>query len=209
MPGRHYNRRVRKNAGNSYVPLYIEPRALVTTTGECDLLKVHEYFYYIIDLITEQFNFTETIAALNVVVESLTTKLDYYNILNRIENDLLSVVDNISNGINGQLIKCRIDYIKNIIDELPPSCQDIGPVSDMTLQLLDYILTETDFNVIRTDINKVLNFLNTTFPNISLINDIQDKLIDIICDIASKTNPPIIQMRINYVQTLVTQIQLN
>lgn len=209
MPGRHYRRRVQRNVMNSYIPVYIEPQALVKRTGDCDLVKVHEYFYYIIDIITEKFNFTEAIAALNDVVEAVTTKVEYSNILDRIENDLLSVVDNVSNGINGQLIKCRIDHIRKMIDELPTACEDIGPVSDMTLQLLDYMLTETDFNVIRTDINEVLNFLNRTFPNIQVINDVQDKLIDIICDIGGGINPALIKMRIDYVQTLVSKIRLD
>ncbi len=209
MPGRYYRRRVRKNVMNSYVPVYIEPQALVKRTGECDLVKVHEYFYYILDVIMEQFNYTEALAGLNDIVEAITSKIEYHNILEKIENNLLSVTENIINGASPHIIKCRIDYIKRYIDELPPSCQDLGPVSDMILQLIDYMITESDFNVIRNDINEVRSFLTETFPNIMVINEVQDKLLEIICNISERTNPKIIEMRLCYIQNLIKQIHLS
>jgi hypothetical protein len=213
MPSSHYRRRLRNNSYNSYHPTYIETKYnFITNTGECDIVKIHQAFYNIIDLIIEQFNFTEAVISLQGIINRVQEKVDYYNIIDTIENNLLSVASNILDGASINIITTRINYIKSFIDTLPASsalCDDLGPVSDMILDILNLMISTNNFDDIRQNINHVHTLLTTSFPNITVINLIQDNLLQIICNIKDNIGYGIIHTRINYVQGLIKQIILS
>lgn len=207
MPSPSYRRRLRQpNAVFPLTNLYLEGAPAASRIRDCELQKMYDFFYKALDLIIQQFSLTEAVSSLHDILDKVNTKVDYYNLLEHIENNLLSIVQNITSGTSIGVIVSRVEYIKKFIDALPPSCQDLGPISTMIMELLDVIIGANDFTTIKNKITTLQNTITTTFPNMNLIVQIQEALCDIISNISDGSPSNIIEFRINYVRSLIAQI---
>lgn len=215
MPGTTYKRRLRNNRiGNTYLNKFIYPdntpfmlnNLNEDFSGKDQLIRIQNYFYKILDLIIQHNNFTTVLSALNQIIDSVKSYVDYYKIIDMIENDLLSIVLNISDSINPGLIKIRIECVKSYIDQLPPKCQNICTVPPMILELIDSITNNVNFSIVRNNISELQNFITEKYGKLEKYNLIQDNLLSIICNIGEGITTGIVETRVEYVRTLISQL---
>jgi hypothetical protein len=208
MPSTHYRRKLR-SVYNSSSRRYIVPTILMMMEGEDEITKTQNYFYKILESITLYNDFTDARSQLETVIDSTTSIVEFYKIIENIENNLLAVVENIGDGINPGIICARIEHIKTIINTLPADSTVPGYVSEMMLQIIDLISTSIDFTLIRSNLNSIQNYVNDTFgtiDSVDKINTIQTNLIDIICNIKDGIGSGIICTRVDYIKTLIEQL---
>ena len=226
MPSTSYRRKLRSAITNSTTPtIYLynsdfilppvvppvtptpPPHIVETEKKICDIDKLRNHFYRVLEMITEQSEFVDTVAELNDIVKTVHTHVEYYKILDDIEYNLLATVINISDNINPKLIKVRIDYIKTFIDKLPPICQEPGPVSEMILDLINSIIQSVSLEKVTDTINNIQHYIQDSYGTIETmetIQTIQTNLLSIIDNIGSGITSKIITVRVNYVkETLI------
>jgi hypothetical protein len=178
----------------------------VASSENCDLNILQKHFYRIIDNIIQYNNFTETVTDLQNMLESVECYMDYYNLLDCIETNILSVVCNIIDNTSAGIIQTRVDYIKTIIDKLSSNCQQDCEVPSMFLQLIDLLINQVDLKTISQNILDIQFYLNTTYSHLDLIHEIQNILLGVVTNIGEGTPNGIISCRIEYVRGLIRQI---
>jgi hypothetical protein len=207
MPNPRYRRKLRANQERS-VPCYITlPYVVQIQKGDCDIDKIHQYFYTSIDLIIEHMNFTEAVSNLNAIVQSVSSYIEYYKILESIEETLLSTAINIIDGASVQIIRQRITYVKTIIDSLPPLCQEHGPVSDMILQVMDTLIQSLNTHSISGTITQIQTYIQDRYGHMTQIEEIQTNLLSVIDSIGSGASPNIISLRIQFIRELLSAVK--
>ena len=184
----------------------ILPPIVKIQPGECDIDKIRNYFYKVIDMIIEHSNFTDTAVILNDIIHSVHTKVEYYKILDVIEHKLLSTVNNITENVNPKIIKVRIDYIKTYIDKLPPLCGEPGPISKMILELINSIIECVNFEKVTDTIHTIHTYIEDTYgtcETFEKIELIQKSLTSIVENIGNGVTSQIINMRVKYVKDIL------
>jgi len=159
-------------------------------------------------MIIQHNDFTLIISNLQRIIDSTQSIVDYYTILDTIEHNLLSTVLNISENINPGIIKIRIEYIRTYIDQLPPGCVKISPISDMILQVINSIINSVDFSQVIKNITDIQTTLTRTYGEMTYINHIHNIILSIICNISENTNSAIISERVKYLREIISDFKL-
>ena len=191
----------------SILPIYIQtlPAEVERQKGDCDIDKIRNYFYKVIDMIIEHSKFTETAVVLNDIIQTVSTQVEYYRIMELIETNLLSTVVNISENVNSNIIGLRIEYIKTYINELPPMCQETGPISKMILEVIESIIQSVSFEKVTRTIEGIQTYIQDTYGSFEKIETIQTNLLSIIENIGNGVTTPIISLRVNFVKDMILQ----
>ena len=213
MPSASYRRKLRNKAVSApiAVPIY-----LVSSTdygiqdcSESELNQIRQTFYRILDMITKHENFTEIIALIQSIITRMATRVEYYEVLDIIEHKLISVVENISDSVSPSIILARIEYIKTVIEKLEPDCAELGPVSKLILEILDYIIGTVSFEPVRSKLSYIQTYIAEKYGSgeeLCKIRTVQDTLLDIICNIGEAAPLGIIGERIEYVRLLIDKL---
>lgn len=212
MPSKKYRRKLRnpyyKNSITYIIDKNTDIYPVYAVECESELVKTQNYFYKILDMIIQHNDFTIIVSDLQNIIKTTQSIVDYYKIIDIIEKNLISVVCNISDNINPGIIQSRIDYIKSYIDQLPPGCMKISPISDMLLEVINSIINSVDFSIVTTNINNIQKLINKTYGEITYINHIQDNILSIICNISDNTNSAIISERVQYLKEIISDYKL-
>jgi len=202
-----YRRKLRKPIGSiSKYILSSNVSTVSSNVSNSELITIQNKFCKILDNIILYNDFSLNISELHSILESTRTIVDYHKLIDNIQNILLSVVCNISNSVNSNIIQTRIDYIKTYIDVLPEGHLNLSPLSDMILRLIDHIVTTMDFSSINNDINTIQLYINKNYTNTLHVENIQNTILSIICNIGQNTNTNIITNRIQYLRELIDQL---
>ncbi len=213
MPSSSYKRRLRSspncNRNTAYIakPIY-RPIILTNFEGDTELIRIQNYFYKVIDMIIENNTLADAILTLNNIITEVKSRVELYKIIDIIESQLLSLVVNISDETPLGIIQGRIDYIKTIIDTLPPDCEEYGPVSIMILEVITSIQSSVSFDTVIKNILDIQKYITDTYGNMDTITLIQDNLLGIIENIAEGdgASTGIINTRLDYVKTLISTL---
>lgn len=193
---------------------YIVPPIIISIqnnnnfSGECEIDKIMNYFIYIIDNIINQNNLTDSISHLQTILntDSIKTQVEYYKIMEIIENDLVSTVMNISDNINYGIIKCRIEYINKLIDTLPDNIRCAETLPSMILQVIEDIIGGISLDTIITNINDITTYINDKYGVIDKFIDIQNNILSIIDNITEGIPSGIISMRSQTVKSMIDEL---
>jgi len=210
MPSNKYKRNLR-NTFDTSTKKYITVTPItstITSTRKSDLLVIQEHFYTILDNIIQYNDLTTNISLIHDIIYSTQSVADYYKIINIIENNILSVISNISYNNNSDIINMRLDYIKSYIEQIPQNCQILSPLSDTLLEFIDSFINNIDFTVINNNIQQLHSIINYKYVEVSQINRIQDILLSIVSNIEYNTPTDIINDRIEYVRYLISEFSL-
>jgi len=207
MPSSSYRRKLRKPIGQ--VSKYIVPVVISNTTHSCDseLVIIQKYFYKVLDDITLYNDFTSNISVLHSILAHTRSIIEFHKLIDNIQNTILSIVCNISNNVNSNIIQTRIDHIKTYINALPEGCLNLSPLSDMILQLINHIVTTMDFSSIHNNINEIQLYINQKYnTHTTQVNTIHDTILSIIFNIGQNTNTSIINERILYLRQIINRL---
>jgi hypothetical protein len=220
MPSRSYRRKLRASFVNgvNISATYISPPAFLSAlTGqpthktdaycESELSIIHRYFLDIIDTFIKFNDFTKLTQELNNITASLSSKVEFYRIIALIENQLLSVTENIINGDSIGIITLRLSCVKQFVDQLPSDCAAFGPVTNMILEILDLVITNVSFDKVRANIIDLQAYMTQKYGDMANILHIHSTFLDIITNITEGTSSGIIGSRLEYVKMLVSYLK--
>jgi hypothetical protein len=219
MPSRHYRRHL---INNNKTHNYIHNKYLINhsinlqndnnnnndNNNKSLLHTIQQYFLDIIDAIILYSDMNIAIQQLHSLITLIKSKEDIYLLLDNIENTLLSIICNISDGVNVGIISDRIQYLRELLSKLPDDCTDYDYYGKYIFSIIDSITNSVDFNTVYSNIiniqSLIQNDLNQTLYN--QLNLIQTTIISIICNISDGVNIGIISDRIQYLNTLINAI---
>jgi hypothetical protein len=210
MPSSSYRRRLRTTAvvQFSYNNTYTFTN---TSNGICtknsEKINIQNYFYKILDNIILYNDFTSNVHTIQTIISKTQDAADFYKLIEIIQHNLLSVVGNISDNTHSGIIQNRIDYIKTYIDQLPPDCAHLTPVSDMILQIIDSIVKTVDLSHVTTDINKIQLYIDDKYSDMLYIDKIQDNILSILCNIGQNVSSSIISERVQYLRQFIEHLK--
>ena len=115
MPSTTYRRKLRAQETNTPMQLhYIQktnlPTAVSKQKGECEIEKIQNYFYNVLDMLTNHLNFTEAAATLTTIVKTVSTRVEFFKLLDTIEHNLFKRVFVRNTGILSRWKKFRIIF---------------------------------------------------------------------------------------------------
>jgi hypothetical protein len=208
MPSTTYRRKLRARETNATMQLhYIQqtslPSAVSKQKGECEIEKIQNYFYNVLDMLTNQLNFTEATATLTNIIKTLSTRVEFFKLLDTIEHNLFSTVVNIMDGTTANIIATRIAYVKTFIERLPPICQEPGPVSDMIMEILESLIATMSSQSIAGTILQIQTRIREKYGHFEQMEEIQDNLLNIVDIMGSGAPINIITLRVNFVRDLL------
>jgi hypothetical protein len=208
MPSPAYRRKLRARETNATMQLhYIQQTSLPTSVskqkGECEIEKIQNYFYNVLDMLINQLNFTEATATLTNIVKTLSTRVEFFKLLDTIEHNLFSTVVNIMDGATANIIATRIAYVKTFIEKLPPICQEPGPVSDMILEILNSLIATMSSQSIAGTILQIQTRIREKYGHFKQMEEIQDNILNLVESMGSGTPINIITLRVNFIRDLL------
>ena len=208
MPSSSYRRRLREHkTTNVYLSSTIYD---VDCVSSCDGVAVNskkteleQKFYDILDMIINQNAFSDVISSLDSIKEFTGSLSEYCKKLDVVLDNLCGIIGNIGDSVGSSIIQNRIDYIRTLILDLPDTCVDYRPLSDMIMNLIATITTTFDINTVTADVRDIHTFVDVNYDTVKMdtVKLIQETLIDIICNIEQGNNTAIIADRIQYVRT--------
>jgi len=199
MPPRYYklsktlNKYIKKNDDNE----------CQNNENQLSINKIQEYFLNIIDSIILYSDMNTSITEIKSLLKIIQSKDEVYIMLDKIENIIESIVENINDNASVFIINTRIDYVRTLLSTLPNNCTEI---TYLILNILESLSGTMDFNSVHAKIISIKEQINTDFnmyDNIQLINF---NLLNIISNIENGESDFIINKRIEYVQTLINNL---
>jgi hypothetical protein len=195
MPSNKYRRDLRNNV---IVPVG-------TSNKYADYTIIQNYFYQVLDSITNHCDFISGVSLLQSIINNTQSTVDYYKLLDFIESNLMSVLQNITDNVNSNIIQTRINYIKTFIDQIPHGCIQLSPLSDMILVIVDSIIA-INFSNVTSNVTQLQTYTQKCANNNNNIYLIQENLLSIVDNIKCGINSNIIAQRVEYVQSIINKI---
>jgi hypothetical protein len=187
------------------------PVTLYTSnTIEAKEKTLQKYLLDIMDIIKIESNITEITKRVNYVTNTLSSKIEIYKLIDEIESVSLSIVTNIGNNINKGIILNRIEYVREIISKLPENTKDqYSAIGTIVLNILNMITEGIGFKEIESNLIRITSLLEGDVELMKLITIIQSTIISIIQNIGNGTSKGIIESRVEYLRTLISQLPCN
>lgn len=207
MPPSHYRRRILK-VSNSPIALYIVRSSSTPKDDNLnkELLTFQKYICDIIELITTTLDIRAITLKVQEFMKIINTRQEYYDIIELIEENVLGVVCNVGNSVDIGIIRCRIDYIRELIDKIPDSqsCVEYSPeLSQQIFKLLDSLINGIDLNIFITNVKSFKNTVQADIDSIKFINEVENIILDIVSNIRDYVDIGIIRCRIQYLQEVI------
>lgn len=207
MPSSHRRRRVRAGI---VTRLITKPIFLNTYRGVTEADKIQSYLTYSVNAVAQQDTIVNTVTTLRGVIGQIKTRVDYYNILETIEEQILTILCNMGDNISPGIIKLRIECVRNSILQLPEE----GPaflsqeMNDMLFTILDMIMNGVSLTNIAENISKLQQYTMEAYAGNIILAKIQTTILDTISNISDGYHNGIIALRLDYVRELLTQLEL-
>jgi hypothetical protein len=203
MPSASYRRKLRNNIeSNKNIGITYSNNS-VSSNNDSNLILMQKYFLNMIDLLIKQNSYSDIMISLKDKVNYFQSAVDYYKILDIIEDNLLSIVTNICDDITPSVIELRICYVRQYIDQLPPNFQDVGPVAALIMEIIKYIEEAVDFRKIESELTNIQTFIKDKYGNHELYAKIYKNFIDIVENISEEIAPSIIDYRLIQLKDII------
>jgi hypothetical protein len=212
MPPSHYRRRTHKFS-NSPIPTYILRPANILSTNDNiisqEIIQFQKLICDIIEIISTTLDIKSITLKVQEVLLIVNSRQQYFDTIDLIEESVLGVVGNISNCVDIGIIRCRIDYIRELINNIPDTgCTTYNPdLASQIFKLLDSVINDIDFTVLISNINKFRFNITSDIEFVQQINTIENIILDIVSNIRDSVDIGIIRCRIQYLLELINKIQ--
>jgi hypothetical protein len=209
MPSRHYRVRLRSTS--------IQPR-FISKKGPSTILYENKFqnecedpfqlqLFSIVDVITQRLEITEITTQVNSLVKTLSTPEQLTKLLDTVENISIGIIQNLTDGVDIGIIRCRIDYLRTLIVDIPDEAQEeYCRVGELILGVLSMITEGIDQTIITDKITGIKTSVDVYANRFSVINEIQIVIYSIIQNITDGVDIGIIRCRIDYLTSLIGKL---
>lgn len=206
MPSHHHRRKLRALHGRTFIT---KPVFLNNIPGETEVSQIQNYFTYVVETIAQQNTIANTVSVLQGIIDKVKNRVEFFRVLDMLEEQILSIVGNMTDGITPGIIKLRMECVRMTIMELPdgPEYGTTG-MHDMLFHILDLITNGMALSSISENVIQLQKYTLEVYNQNALLTLIQTTIIDIICNISQGTSTGIIACRIDYLKSLIAKLQL-
>ena len=203
MPSSNYRRKLRNNSSNRarFISL---PATIKSIHATDDIERLEKYFLSVIEMVTQYQNLDTFKSILNNIKDYVSPMVYYTKIMENIQSILLNILENITDGSRSGFIQLRLNYIKEQLTLVPLKYQQYDKNTSLTiLRIIDTIIDDLDFKSIKDTLNDVKFDLNEKNQEYILYRNIQANLIDVITNIENGVPAGTIQLRTDYLKSLM------
>jgi hypothetical protein len=206
MPSHYHRRKVRALKARSFIT---KPIFLNNVMGETEVVQIQNYFTYVTETMAQQNSVANTVSVLQGIIDQVNSRVEFFRVLDILEEQVLSILGNISDGITPGIIKMRMECVRMTIMELPEGPEyGTGGIRDMLFHILDLITNGMSLSSIAENVIQLQKYTLELYNQNELLTQIQTTIIDIICNISQGTPSGIIACRIDYLRSLIAKLQL-
>lgn len=212
MPASHYRRRIlqsyrRDNTTNTY----LQTNTVVVNEYNAELRKFQNYICDIIDIIKTTLDIKLIQNKVLEILNVTETKSDIDTLLDLIEENIFGVINNVSDCISIDIIRCRFQYIRELtakISEEGDNCYNYNYQEIYTLifHFIDSITKGIDLSVVIAEIKNFKIILKDDSDILETYNVIEYTILDIIKNVKDCAPIDIIRCRIQYLRELINSI---
>lgn len=213
MPASHYRRRIlqsyrRDNTTNTY----LQSNTVVVDEYNAELKKFQLYICDIIDIIKTTLDIKLITNRVLEILNVTETKSDIDTLLDLIEENIFGIVQNISDCVSIDIIRCRFQYIRELAAKIPAdgdTCYNYNyqEIYSLIFHFIESITKGIDLNSVIGEIKSFKIILKDDTTYMENINVIEYTILDIIKNIKDCVNIDIIRCRIQYLRELINSIQ--
>lgn len=218
MPSRHYKRKLRdKTIAVVNTPINTRVNTIldrprpnaedyVPNLDVQALQNLENYFIEVVDMVAIYHNFDVFREIMNEIKIYLNPIVYYVKIIELIEDNLVSVIENISTGINSHIIRQRIDYLKTQINLIPANFQNYDEISLKILEILNIIIDDFELENFKNIIKTIRQQINEKYGSAILYKNIHNLVIDIVQNMEENATSFAVKIRTDCVHTLVDML---
>ena len=204
MPPRHYRIKLRTNNPTPFTT-YIHYNTSIPS--QCNDDSFQNELFNILDIITQRLEIFEITTKVNNLVTTLSSPQQLHTLLDSVETISLSIVKNISDGVDIGIIKSRIEYLRTLIATIPDGSQDeYAQVGQLILTTLTMISDGIDNLIINDKLTSIKISADIYANRFNVINEIQYIICGIVKNISDGVDIGIIKSRIQYLNTLIAKL---
>lgn len=206
MPGHYYRRKVRALKARSFIT---KPIFLNNVAGGSEMVQIQNYFTYVAETIAQQNSVANTVSVLEGIINQVKSRVEFFRVLDILEEQVLSILGNISDGVTPGIIKLRMECVRMTIMELPDGPEyGTETMRDTLFHILELITNGISHSNIFDNIVQLQKYTLEVYNQNELLTQIQTTIIDIICNIGQGTPPGIIACRVDYLKGLIAKLEL-
>jgi hypothetical protein len=202
MPPRHYRNRLR----NPVKPVIIQS---YQNTVVPNLVKdsFQLQLFDIVEIITQRLEIAEITLLVNKLVDTISTPIQLHKLLDTVESISIGIVQNISDGVDIGIIRCRIDYLRTLISEIPDGVQgDYAQVGGLILGVLSMLSDGIDQVLITQKLTDIKESVDVYANRFTVISEIQYIICSIVQNITDGVDIGIVRCRIDYLNSLIGKL---
>ncbi len=203
MPPRHYRIKLRTNT--TIIQPCIYTNYSVQTECKEDTFQIQ--LFDIIEIITQRLEIIEITNSVNHLVKTISAPEELHKLLDTVETTSISIVQNITDGVDIGIIRCRIEYIRTLISDIPDGSQeDYAQVGDIILGILAMISDGIDTVIINDKLTSIKGTVDIYANRFTVISEIQYVICSIVQNITDGVDIGIIRCRIQYLNDLIGKL---
>jgi hypothetical protein len=204
MPSRHYRRQLLYRSTILYPDFKYSEQSYYPIDKQLSLFQ--KYIFDIINIISTTFDLKLIAQKANFIIDIYNAKENTYKLIELIESSFLSTFDNIISGTSSSIIKCRIEYIRELLPKLE-NCDDFySSLSPHIFKLIDSVTNGIDINIVTNNIQNFSLLLKNKYGLEDRFDEIQNIIIEIVCNIKDGVSSSIISCRVEYLKELLSEI---
>jgi len=206
LPGRNpVNTSSIRISANNYINLPMYSGNCQNKCVDHPMTQFRNYIFDIIQIISTTLDIQSATERVNSLLTIIYTKEDLYNTIDLLETTVVSVVGNIHSGVSIDIVKCRIQYIRSLIEKLSSCDYGYPSLSPYIFDLMELIITSFDLPSIIEKATTFKTSLQDDARFIKFADEVQKIILSIISNIQSGTDINIVRCRIMYLQDLVSK----
>jgi hypothetical protein len=202
MPPRHYRNRLR----NPVKPIIIQSyQNTVVTNLVKDSFQLQ--LFDIVEIITQRLEIAEITLQVTKLVDEISTPIELNKLLDTVETISISIVQNITDGVDIGIIRCRIDYLRSLLSEIPDGSQEeYAQVGQLILGVLAMISDGIDHTLVNDKLMDIKSSVDVYANRFTVISEIQYIICSIVQNITDGVDIGIIRCRIDYLTGLIGKL---
>jgi hypothetical protein len=165
----------------------------------------------IIDAVSLQMSFEVIINMAQSLHTTIKSNEEALEIICTIEKTILSIIHNVTNAVEANIIIQRIMYVKQLItnlEELDPICcfSYEGPIKEGVLDIITMFGNMVNILDIAEKIQEINNTVKINIQSLDYIDQAECMIISILENISTNVELSIIKTRIEYLKDIISKI---
>jgi hypothetical protein len=192
-------------------------RDLLAKIGELNTELAYHYdpaitnmVYDIIKSFVDKIDFSTIFKQVQIFYDTIKKHLANIGFIEQVEDLTLSVLKNISDGVELNIVTKRIEFIQETILQVDENyiCYNTN-LAENLLRIVDLLINKVPFSDIILEIKEIQTIINTNLRLVEVIKESEGIVMGIIENVAEGKELSIIRLRVLYLQELLSGVKIS